>query len=58
MNEYEVELSVGDVLQVGDYTVTVMEIDGLEFRFRIDEPGEEVALSVPASGEGRVAAPR
>jgi sRNA-binding carbon storage regulator CsrA len=36
VQEYEFELQVGDTLQVGDYTVTVVDIDGDEVSVRID----------------------
>jgi hypothetical protein len=32
----EFELSVGDVLQIGNHTITVIDIDGLDVSFRID----------------------
>lgn len=37
MNEQEMELSVGDIVQIGDYVVTVIEIEGEDVSFRIDE---------------------
>ena len=33
----EIELTVGDVFQVGDTTVTVIDIDNGEVTFRIDD---------------------
>ena len=33
---FEFELSVGDVLQIGEHTVTVVDIDGPDVSFRID----------------------
>ena len=36
MQEQEIELAVGDVVQIGQYTVTVIDIDGLEVSFRVD----------------------
>lgn len=36
--EQAYELSVGDVLQVGDLTVTVVDINEGEVSFRIDSP--------------------
>lgn len=47
MNEHEFELSIGEVLQVGEYTVTVVDIDGAEVGFRIDtrDDCEEVAVA-------------
>ena len=41
MPEITVELSVGDVLVIGDRTMTVIDIEGSEVHFRMDEaPGE------------------
>lgn len=42
MQEHELELSVGDVVRIGTYTVTVIDVDGPEVSFRIDseEPNE------------------
>ena len=40
MIERELELSVGDTIQVGDHVVTVIDIDGPEVRFRVEEGGE------------------
>lgn len=37
MREVELELSVGDVLRIGDYTVTVVDLDGAEVSFRVDD---------------------
>ncbi|MEX2286564.1 MAG: hypothetical protein WD648_05690 [Planctomycetaceae bacterium] len=34
----EFELTVGDVVQIGDHAMTVIDIDGLEVSFRIDTP--------------------
>lgn len=41
MQEHELELSVGDSVQIGDRLVTVVEIDGSEISFRIDAAREE-----------------
>ena len=38
MSLYEFELNVGDVVQVGDYTVTVIDLENGEVTFRIQEP--------------------
>jgi len=35
--EITVELAVGDVLQIGNRTVTVIEIEGSEVHFRVDD---------------------
>jgi hypothetical protein len=37
----ELELTVGDILQVGDTTITVIEIEGGEVTFRIDNSPTE-----------------
>ena len=44
---YEFELTVGDVLQVGEMTVTVMDIENGEVTFRVDDGASysEEALS-------------
>jgi hypothetical protein len=36
MAERELELSVGDTVQIGDTLVTVVDIDGDEVTFRVD----------------------
>lgn len=38
MQLHELELSVGDVVQIGEYTVTVMDIENGEVTFRVEEP--------------------
>jgi hypothetical protein len=35
---HELELTVGDVLQIGEYTVTVLDIENGEVTFRVEEP--------------------
>ena len=37
MQLHELELSVGDVLQVGEHTVTVLDIENGEVTFRVEE---------------------
>ena len=37
MPEITLELAVGDVLVIGNHTLTVIDIDGLEVHFRIDD---------------------
>ena len=37
MPEITVELAVGDVLVIGNRTVTVIDIEGLEVHFRVDD---------------------
>ena len=36
VQEYEFELSVGDVLQIGESRFTVIDIDDLEVSLRVD----------------------
>ena len=36
VQEYEFELSIGDVLQIGESRFTVIDIDGQDVSFRID----------------------
>lgn len=37
MYERQVELSVGQTLQVGDVLLTIVDIDGGEIHFRLDD---------------------
>jgi hypothetical protein len=41
MSLHELELTVGDVVQIGEYTVTVIDLDNDEVTFRIQEPVTE-----------------
>ena len=41
VQEYEFELSVGDVLHIGESQFTVLDIDGLEVSFRVDSDDNE-----------------
>lgn len=43
MKEFEFDLTVGDVINLGNRTVTVVEIDGPNVSFRLDD-GEELVL--------------
>ncbi len=38
MSLHEIELTVGDVLQIGEFTVTVIDLENGEVTFRIQEP--------------------
>ena len=49
VQEQEFELSIGDVLQIGDRFVTVIDIDGSEVTFRVD-PADSTELSFPNAG--------
>lgn len=46
MNDTEMELCIGDTVQVGDVSVTILDVDGDSIRFRIDSPQEEPESSV------------
>lgn len=50
MNESEVELSPGETVQIGDYSVTILEVDGDEIHFRIDSPDEGGHAASGATG--------
>ncbi len=49
MSLHELELAVGDVVQIGDYTVTVIDLENGEVTFRIQEPpaGEDPPEPTP-----------
>lgn len=56
MQEQEVELCVGDTFQIGDCLVTVVDIDGEDVTFRIQDDSDTVCLT---GGDGhRVTRPR
>jgi len=38
---HEFELNIGDVVQIGEYTVTVVDLENGEVTFRIQEPATE-----------------
>jgi len=38
---HEIELTVGEVVQIGEYTVTVIDLENGEVTFRIQEPEME-----------------
>lgn len=40
MPELTIELSVGDVVQIGNQLLTVIDVDGDEVSFRIDDASE------------------
>lgn len=51
MSLHEFELRVGDVLQIGDYLVTVIDLENGEVTFRIQEPvtaDDEAGESTPS----------
>lgn len=47
MNETEVELAVGETVQVGDVTVTILDIDGDAIHFRVEPPAGHPEPSTP-----------
>jgi hypothetical protein len=54
MSLHELELTVGDVLQIGEYTVTVIDLDNDEVTFRIQEPvSDEEPNEFPATTRPR-----
>jgi hypothetical protein len=54
---WELELFVGETLQVGDVRITVVDIDGDEICFQIERPDSE-AQWVPRQGGDRQPASR
>lgn len=47
-HEREIEVGVGDTLQVGDYFVTILDVEGDEIRIRIEsEDGSSFFASPP-----------
>jgi co-chaperonin GroES (HSP10) len=44
VQEYEFELQVGDTLQLDEYTVTIVDIDGDEISVRIDSEDDLAQL--------------
>jgi hypothetical protein len=54
VREHDLELFVGDVVQIGEMKVTVIDIDGPEVSFRIDSGAAEGAeLQVASASEPR-----
>ena len=41
VNESEVELSLGETVQIGDYSVTIIDIEGDQIQFRVDASEED-----------------
>ena len=54
VQEHVVELLVGESVQVGEFVVTVIDVDGGEISFRIDSPQDEL----PSGNSARAPAPR
>lgn len=40
MELQELDLAVGDVVQIGEYTVTVIDIENDDVTLRVDQPDE------------------
>ncbi len=50
MDKHEIEVIVGETLQLGDYFVTILDVEGDEIRIRIDsEDGEPFTFDPPDS---------
>ena len=45
MAEHSLELSIGDVVQIGDYIVTVVDIENDQVTFRIEQNPEQELLT-------------
>ncbi len=45
-DDQEVELCIGDVLRVGHYSVTVVDIDDDEVSFRVDTGGSDEVVEI------------
>ena len=45
MSEFEIELEIGDVLQIGGHSLTLIDIDGQSICVRIEDQGDEGWLS-------------
>jgi len=46
VNETEVELTVGETVQVGDVAVTILDIDGDAVHFRVEPPHDHADPSI------------
>ena len=46
MNDTDIELSIGETVLVGEISVTILDIEGDEIRFRIDPPPEQPESSI------------
>ncbi len=43
--EQEFDLSIGEALRIGDRIVTIVDVDGIEVGFRIDDLFDEHSVS-------------
>lgn len=48
VQERLIELSVGETVQVGEYTVKVVAVDGDEIRFEVEEDGQDFVEKYPS----------
>jgi hypothetical protein len=46
VNKTEVELTVGETVQVGDVTVTILDIDDDVIHFRVEPPHDQPEPSI------------
>ncbi len=51
MQEHLIELSVGETLQVGEYTVTIVSVEGDELCFEIIDDGQNGVGKIIAKDE-------
>lgn len=48
VQERLIELTVGETVQVGEYTVKVVAVDGDEIRFEVEEDGQDFVEIYPS----------
>ena len=53
MSFQELELAVGDAVQIGDYTLTVIDLENGEVTFRIQQPPADEPVETPAAPRPR-----
>jgi len=51
VHEQEIELSIGDSLQIGEHTVTIVEIEGDKVTFRVDHEEDFQLVSIEGGYE-------
>ncbi len=56
MQEHLIELSVGETLQVGEYTVRIVTVEGDELCFEIVDDGQNEVGEIIAKDEPELAA--
>ncbi|MEW4527445.1 MAG: hypothetical protein ACF8PG_12870 [Maioricimonas sp. JB045] len=45
MSEREIEVTIGETIQVGDLLVTVVDVEGEEIRFHVEGGGTEMEFT-------------